>query len=84
MPGEKTHLVNKAFFAVPCAMGLVGITLVAVALNAEEEFRLLGTTLERRFGFVLGGVGILGAVAIASVMRGKMRAEAQGPRRTAE
>jgi hypothetical protein len=64
--------------------GLVGIALVAIALNAEEEFRLLGATLERRFGFVLGGVGILGAVSVASVMRGKMKAEAQRPRRAAE
>jgi hypothetical protein len=74
--------MNKAFFAVPCAMGLVGIALVAVSLNAAEEFRLLGSTLERGFGFVLGGVGILGAVAVASVMRGKMKAQAR--RRTAE
>jgi hypothetical protein len=65
-------------------MGLVGIALIAIALTAAEEFRLLGATLEKRFGFVLGGVGILGAVAIASVMRGKLKAEAQGPRRTAE
>lgn len=76
--------MNKAFLAVPCAMGLVGIALIAIALTAAEEFRLLGATLEKRFGFVLGGVGILGAVAIASVMRGKLKAEAQGPRRTAE
>jgi hypothetical protein len=74
--------VHKAFFAVPCAMSLVGIALVAVALNAAEEFRLLGATLEKRFGFVLGGVCILGAVAVASVMCGKMKA--QGLRRTPE
>lgn len=75
--------MNKAFLAVPCAMGLVGITLVVIALNAGEEFRLLGATFEKRFGFVLGGVGILGAVAVASVMLEKMKGEAQGPQHTA-
>jgi hypothetical protein len=76
--------VNKAFFAVPCAMALVGIALVAVAFNAVDEFRLFGAILDKRFGFVLGGIGILGAVAVASVMLGKMKAEAQAPRRTPE
>ncbi len=76
--------MNKAFFVVPCTMGLIGIALIALALTATKEFSLLGATLERGFGFMLGGVGILGAVAVASVMRGKMQAEAQDPRRTSE
>lgn len=76
--------MNKAFFLVPCIMGLVGITLIALAFTATKEFGLLGATLERSFGFVLGGVGILGAVAVASVMRGKMQAKARDSRRTTE
>jgi hypothetical protein len=81
---EGNRPVNKAFFAVPSAMLLAGITLVAIAFNAAEEFRLFGAPMERSFGFVLGGVGIFGAVAVAAVIRGKMKAEAESRRRRIE
>ena len=54
-------------------MGVAGLALVATALLSGDEFRLLGAPLEKRFGVMLGAVGILGGLGVGYVMRDKMK-----------
>jgi hypothetical protein len=80
-PGRATFAkevdVNKTALIGPVLFLLAGLYVIAMSLGGGEEVALIpGHPVPTRFGYLLGGLGVVGGLVFAALFMGCLRKKA--------